>query len=160
MDQIETTPAGSRRHNFVGVKGDLRIELHYADVKDGHGRQACLYVFRHRDPKGGVLVPFSGLWVYREEADGLARYLRGRELDTTATAAVMERSSRRLAAHLYGIATKQDEIRVLDAIMDYAEDLKNHKPEPGQDKTLDQFLEECDRDDTPFFLEVGGVRIL
>jgi hypothetical protein len=160
VDQIETTPVGSRRHNFVGVKGDLRVELHYADVNDGNGRQACLYIFRQRDPKGGVLVPFSGLWVYRDEADGLRRFLRGRELDTVASAATIERSSRMLAKHLYGFVTRQDETRVLDAIMDYAEDLKNHKPEPGQDKTLDQFLEECDREDMPFFLEVGGVRLI
>ena len=160
MDQLETTPVGSRRHNFVGVKGDLRVELHYADVNDGHGRQACLYVFRQRDPKGGVLVPFAGLWRYREEADGLTRYLRGRELDAAASAEVIQLNSRLLAKHLYGFVTKQDEIRVLDAIMDYAEDLKNHKPEPGTDKSLDEFLEECEREDAPFFLEIGGRRVI
>lgn len=153
MDQIETTAMGTRRHSFVGVKGDLRVELHYADVRDGAGRQACLYLFRARAPKDGVLVPFGELWRYRDEAGR-------RSMDVDASAEVIGRSAKALSAQLYGVSTRTTEFRVLDAIMDYAEDLKNHRPEPGLDKTLDQFLEECDREDLGFFVEVGGKRVI
>ncbi len=141
MDKIETTTMGSRRHSFVGVKGDLRVELHYADVNDGNGRQACLYLFKVNAPKDGVLVPFAGMWRFAEK-------------DALHTVVVP------VARKLYGFDTRMDQTRVLDAMLDYLEDLKNHKPEPGLDKSLDQFLEECEKEDTPFFLEVGGVRVI
>jgi hypothetical protein len=44
--------------------------------------------------------------------------------------------------------------------MDYLEDLKNHKPEPGLDTSLDDFLESCEEEAGEFFLEVGGVRVI
>lgn len=141
MDKIETTSMGSRRHSFVGRKGDLRVELHYADLNDGNGRQACLYLFKFTAPKDGVLVPFAGMWQFAEK----------NALHTVVVP---------IARKLYGFDTQMDQIRVLDAMLDYLEDLKNHKPEPGLDKSLDQFLEECDAEDTPFFLEVGGVRLI
>lgn len=141
MDKIETTSMGSRRHSFVGRKGDLRVELHYADLNDGNGRQACLYLFKFNAPKDGVLVPFAGMWQFAEN----------NALQTVVVP---------IARKLYGFDTQMDQIRVLDAMLDYLEDLKNHKPEPGLDKSLDQFLEECDAEDTPFFLEVGGVRLI
>ena len=141
MDKIETTPAGSRRHSFVGVKGDLRVELHYADVHDGNGRQACLYLFHAHRPKDGVLIPFAGMWRYAER-DALDKVVKP------------------VAAKIYPFVTRQDEFRVLDAILDYLQDLKDHRPETGMDKTLDEFLEECDREDSPFFLEIDGQRVI
>jgi hypothetical protein len=141
MDKVETTSAGSRRYKHVGVKGDLRIELHFADVNDGHGSQACLYIAHMLRPKDGVLVPFAGMW----------RYAQAGALDTVV---------RPLAKHLYNFVTRMDEIRVLDAVLDYLQDLKDHPPEPGHDKSLDDFLAECDEEDTPFFLEINGERII
>lgn len=141
MERIETTPVGSRRHHFVGVKGDLRVELHYADVNDSHGRQACLYLFHVNRPKDGVLVPFAGMW----------RYAEHRALDQVV---------RPIAKKLYPFTTRDDEFRVLDAMLDYLQDLKDHKPEPGQDKSLDDFLAECEREDAPFFLEINGERVI
>lgn len=141
MNKIETTPAGSRRHSFVGVKGDLRIELHYADVNDGAGRQACLYLFHAHRAKDGVLIPFGGMWQYAER-DALDKVVKP------------------VTAKLYPFVTRQDEFRVLDAILDYLQDLKDHRPETGMDKSLDEFLEECDREDSPFFLEIDGKRVI
>lgn len=141
MDKIETTPVGSRRHSFVGVKGDLRVELHYSDVGDGHGRQACLYLFQIQKPKDGVLIPFAGMWQYAERN-------------------ALDKVVKPLAAKIYGFVSRQDEFRVLDAILDYLQDLKDHRPETGMDKTLDEFLEECDAADAPFFLEIGGQRVI
>jgi hypothetical protein len=140
MDKIETTQMGSRRHSFVGVKGDLRVELHYASIGGGE-RQACLYLFKVSDPKNGVLVPFDSMWQYAQR-DAIDKVVKP------------------LAAKLYGFVTRMDEFRVLDAVMDYLEDLKNHKPEPGLDTSLDDFLESCEEEAGEFFLEVGGVRVI
>lgn len=131
----------SRRHSFVGVKGDLRVELHYADVHDGAGWQGCLYIARKRAPQDGVLVPFAGMWRYAQ-ADAIDKIVKP------------------LAAKLYSFVTQQDEFRVLDAVLDYLEDLKNHPPEPGTDKSLDEFLAECEEADSPFFFEINGERVL
>lgn len=144
----ERTSMGTIRHGFVGVKGDLRVELHYADLKDGQGDQACLYVFRFRDPKGGVLVPFTRMWMF-DIRFGQA------DIDEDKLARVCMA----LANQLYGFATKQDQHRVLDAVVDYMDELKDHKPPPGMDKTLDQFLEECEREDLGFYFEVNGERV-
>jgi hypothetical protein len=126
------------RHSYIGKKGDLRCELWYADVKDGMGRQACLYVYKFNAPKDGLLLPFGGMWQFAQKGaiDGIVR---------------------RVAKHLFPFVTRQDEFRTLDLILDYLEDLKNHKPEPGQDKGLDEFLQECDDEGLEFFLtdEVG-----
>lgn len=141
MHLMTTSSGDTRRHSHVGSKGDLRVELHFADVKDGRGEQACLYIFQFSRPNDGVLVPFAGMWHFAERN-------------------AIHQVVRPLAAKLYPFTTQQDEFRVLDAVLDYLQDLKDHPPQVGQDKTLDQFLEECDREDSPFFLEVNGERVI
>lgn len=138
---MQTQIAESSRHTFVGVKGDLRIELRYADVQDGNGRQACLYIHAIRRPQDGVYIPFEQMWMYAK-ADRMPEVVH------------------MLCERIYGFATQQDGFRLLDAIFDYLEDLKNHRPEPGLDKTVDQFLQECDEEGLEFFFEVGGQKIL
>ena len=140
MERIETTQMGTRRHSYVGSKGDLRVELHFASV-GGRERQACLYVFKFNDPKNGVLIPFDSMWQYAQ---------RG----------AIDKVIKPLAAKLYGFVTRQDEFRVLDAVMDYLDDLKNHKPEPDQDPTLDEFLQDCEETVGEFYLEIGGERVI
>ena len=76
MDKIETTPVGSRRHSYVGKKGDLRVELHYADLSAqpmhaNCGREACLYVYKANAPTKGALIPFCQMWAYDTRAFGL-----------------------------------------------------------------------------------------
>jgi hypothetical protein len=137
----ETHAQQEKRHTFVGVKGDLRVELHYVDVHDGEGVQACLYLFKFNAPKDGVYIPFNGMWVYAQ---------RG-AIDTVV---------RPVAKKLYGFVQRQDEYRVLDAIFDYLEDLKNHKPPPGRDRGIDEFLQECDDEGLEFFVEDGMGRKL
>lgn len=142
MDKhIETTSMGTRRHSYIGKKADLRVELHYCDLNDGNERQACLYLYHFLKPKGGVLVPFTGMWQFAE---------RNR----------IEQVVRPIAKQLFGFVTQQDEHKVLDAMLDYMEDLKNHKPEPGLDKSLDEFLEECENEGNDFFFEVGGQKVI
>lgn len=166
MDKIETTHAGSRRHSFIGVKGDLRVELHYIDlattsmalaVRHAHcGREACLYVFKVSAPKNGVLVPMCQMWEFLPREIG-----KKASLDDRAMAERVARNARGVAKQLYGVATQSDEFRVLDVMVDYLEDLKNHPPETGMDKTLDEFLAEVheDTEGGEFFFEINGERV-
>jgi hypothetical protein len=130
------------RHTFVGVKGDLRVELHWKDVGGDHGVQACLYVHKANDYNRGVLLPFSDMWRLIE-----ADHMPGIALKC---AEVL----------YYGSPTQSDLFRIQDVIFEYLQDLKDHKPAPDIDKTLDQFLEECEREDLDFFIEDGAGRRL
>lgn len=153
MQNIDTTPLGSRRHHYVGRKGDLRVELHYADPhRDTCGREACLYVFRAREPKAGALIPFCQMWQF----DPRAISARAGTVDADRLAAVVKK----LVRHLYGIETQSDEHRILDVMCDYMDDLKDHPPEAGLDRTLDEFLADCDDEGLEFFVEVNGKRII
>lgn len=160
MDKIETTHMGTRRHSFVGKKGDLRVELHYVDLthirRHEHcGREAALYVFKERAPKNGVLLPMCQMWAYLPREMG-----KKPSVDAIAMGNRVSANAKAMALALYGVESQSDEFRVLDLLCDYLEDLKNHKPETGLDKTLDEFLAECDEEDTPFFFEVNGERIV
>lgn len=160
MDKIETTSMGTRRHSFVGVKGDLRCELHYIDLSEQSkrhefcGREACLYIFKARNPKGGVLLPMCQMWEFTPRELGAKP-----SVDAAAMGNRVSRNAKQISMALYGIENQSDEFRVLDLLCDYLEDLKNHKPETGLDKTLDEFLEECESEDMPFFFEVNGERV-
>lgn len=153
MFSIDESPAESRRHHYVGRKGDLRVELHYAEPHRGTcGREACLYVFRAREPRAGALIPFCQMWQF----DPRAASARAGTIDAERLALAVKKVVR----HLYGIETQSHEHRVLDVLCDYMEDLKNHAPEPGLDRTLDQFLTDCDDEGLEFFVEVNGKRII
>lgn len=165
MDQTDTTPAGSRRHSFVGMKGDLRCELHYCDLATTSprlaamhaycGREACLYVYKARAPRQGVLLPMCQMWEFTPRTLG-----KRPSVDEAATAARVARNARNMALALYGIESQPDEFRVLDLLCDFIEELKNHPPETGLDKTLDDFLAECDDDGMEFFVEINGERVI
>lgn len=153
MQSIDESPAASRRHHYVGRKGDLRVELHYAEPHPGLcGREACLYVFKVNAPKMGALIPFCQMWQF----DPRAVSARKGSVDADRLAVAVKKVVR----HLYGIETQSDEHRVLDVLCDYLEDLKDHPPETGQDRTLDEFLTDCDNDGLEFFVEVNGKRII
>lgn len=154
MDKIETTPVGSRRHSYVGRKGDLRVELHYADPHQHCGREACLYVYRAIAPTRGVLLPFCQMWQFDPRPFALKSKSSRLDESRTTEAAI------RIANQLYGFATQQDWFRVLDVMVDYMEDLKNHKPETGIDSTLDEWLAALDAEGFEFFMEVNGERVI
>lgn len=161
---IETTAMGSRRHHYVGRKGDLRVELHYKDfgmingrVFHQHaycGREAALYVFREREPKAGCFIPMCQLWAFLPREIG-----KGASIDAVRMGNLVAANAKAVALRLYGIETQSDTHRVLDVMCDYLEDLKNHPPETGLDKTLDEFLAECDAEDMEFFVEINGEKV-
>jgi hypothetical protein len=142
MTTATQTTADKNRHSYIGKKGDLRVELHFVDLNDGEGRQAALYIYKFNAHANGIYVGFAGLWRYAQR-DALHRLIKP------------------LSKQIYGFESKDSEFRVLDTVMDYLEDLKNHKPEPDQDKTLDEFLEDCEMEGLEFFVEDGmGNRII
>lgn len=154
MDKIETTPVGSRRHSYVGRKGDLRVELHYADPHKHCGREACLYVYRAVAPTRGVLLPFCQMWQFDTRQFGFLS--RQAKLDEARTV----QAAVRIANQLYGFATQSDWMRVLDVMCDYMQDLKDHKPETGLDQTMDEWLAALDAEGLEFFMEVNGTRVV
>lgn len=129
------------KHSYIGSKGDLRVELHYGDFHTGHGRQAALYIHHFAKPADGVFVPLSAMWMYAER-DTL------HEMIPT------------LGRQLYGFDTRQDQFRILDAILDYLDDLRKAPPEPRfmTDRSLNAFLESCADEGLGFFVERNGKR--
>lgn len=161
MSDLEQTPMGSTRHSFVGTKGDLRCELHYKDFGaidrtcTYHGIEAALYVFRASKPKAGIFIPMCKLWAFTY--DPMAA--KSAQIDGARTGEKVAARAREVARVLYGVETQSDGFRVLDLLCDYLEDLKNHRPPAGKDKSLDDFLAECDDEGLEFFLEVNGQKV-
>ncbi|GEM_PF-5438259 len=134
----------SRRYSFVGGKGDLVIELHYGDFgTPNHRHEAALWLCRRGNPQAGVYVKLGDMWRFAER-DALSEMVPP------------------LARQIWGFVTKDDCFRLLDAIMDFMEDLKNSPPDPDmfKDRSLDAFMERCAQDGLDFFVERGGKRVV
>ncbi len=129
------------RHSHVGQKGDITVELHYGDFGTGHGRQAALKLFVRGKEHLGTYVPLSDLWKFTE-AEALHALVPV------------------LARQIYGFVTKQDQLRTLDAILDYLDDLRKSPPDQIKDRTLDQFLESCAEEGLDFFVDVNNKRVV
>ncbi|MGC1550526.1 MAG: hypothetical protein WA777_18545 [Rhodanobacter sp.] len=131
------------KFRHVGTKGDLTVELHYGDFDTGHGRQAALCIYRRGHEKTGVFVPLSAMWMFAE-CDALHIMIPP------------------LAAQIYGFVTKQDNFRVLDAILDYIDDLRKSPPDPNlfKDKSLDAFMKSCEDEGLDFSVKVNGKKVI
>lgn len=143
-----STEATSKRHALLGHKGDLTIELHYGDFKTGAGHEAALYLWRTRaGSKEGVYVPLSCLWMYVEG--------KGGNFNDSFHVMIPP-----LCERLYGMVTKSGLMNIMDAIIEYLDDLRKSKPDPEfmRDRTLKSFLNECDKEEVEFWVEVGGKR--
>lgn len=127
------------KHSRVGRKGDLAVELHYGDFGTGHGRQAALYLARERHPDDGVYVPLSEFWKFMER-DAFDVMIPP------------------LAKKLYPFLTRFDLFRVMDALLEYLDELRKSPPDPDiyRDRSLNAFLEGCIADDLDFTVKVGG----
>lgn len=137
--RLETTST-----TYVGRKGDLVCFL--TDLETGpRKREATLLMTNRRDPQNRhVHVLLGQLWLlldpvlYRlDGAVDQAKTERAQRAQQQALLAMTER--------LYGFVTQQDSIRVLDALFDFAEDLKNAKPPRGF--SLGQWLQALAEDD-------------
>lgn len=127
------------RSTYVGRKGDLIATI--TDVEVTTWKRVPMLVLAHRnDPVNRqVMIPMESLWLLLspEIPDDLRATLANRERQRQAILALAER--------LFGFATRFDCERVLDALFDFAEDLKNAKP-PAQ-MTPAQWLAALAEDD-------------
>lgn len=141
--------ATSKRHSLLGQKGDLTVELHYGDFGTGAGNEAALYIWRNRAGSAeGVYVPLSCLWMYVEGRAG-----NFNDSFHTMIPPLTER--------LYGVITKSGLMAVMDAIIEYLDDLRKSPPaDPAfmGDRTLKSFIDECNKEEVEFWVEVGGKR--
>lgn len=136
-------------YSVLGSRADLVIELHYGDFGTGAGREAALCLVRKRDKSHStpVYVPLSCLWMY----------VQGKKGEFNDSFAVMIPE---LCKRLYGQVTKSDAVRVMDAIIDFLDDLRKSPPdtEVFADEGLKSFLQELDDNDLEFWVEVDGKR--
>lgn len=127
------------RHSHLGTKGELTIELHYGDFQTGHGRQAALFLWRRGHYEDGVFVPLSEMWRFGH---------------TTAQQAVAFATFvPELTAQLYGgLLVRSDMIRVMDAVLDYLDELRRSPPDPNlmKDPSYKRWMEEMADQDMEF----------
>lgn len=129
----------------LGRVGDLKVELRFGNYVDRHRREAALVMWAS-DPKRSATVPLSQLYMIEDMASG-ADMLRTMGLQ--------------LAEQIYGFVTKKDVERVIDACVNFADDLrKSPLPPRGKPLTRQQWLEQLDRDleGGHMFFEVNGDR--
>lgn len=135
----------TERHSHVGRKGDLVVELHFGNFVDEHAREAALFIYA-RDPKRGIFVPLRNMHQWATMAD----------------AVIPPPVLHQLAEQIYGFVTQMDCFRLLDAVMEFMQDLKDSPlPPRNQSKSLDYFLEDVERatEGGSFFVERGGQAI-
>lgn len=136
----------TERWATVGRKGDLVVELHFGHFLDQHTREAALLIYA-RDPRRGVFIPLRQMYAWAEIA--AARNMMATDLVL-------------MAETIYGFATRDDAMRLLDAVMEFMEDLKNSPLPPTKKcRSLDYFLEDIDREleGGHMFFEIGGERV-
>lgn len=116
----------TQRTTYVGRKGDLICFITDLDLP-GRKKEPALLLAATTDPtQRHVYVALRELWAVLEHE-------RNREI------------IQQMTRQLYGFPTRQDEFRVLDALFDFAEDLKNAKPPRGY--SLGQWLQALAEDD-------------
>jgi hypothetical protein len=131
----------TEKHSHVGRKGDLTIELHYGDFGDGRGRQPALFIY-HLAPRKGGFMPLSDMWQCLEK-NAFVQIVKP------------------IAECCYGFVTRDDMFRVMDAILDYLDDLREAPPAPKfRYKNLDDFLESCERVGLSMFVDINGDRLI
>lgn len=109
---LQAERLGLRDVRFVGRKGDLLVLLSSATLAEGAKEEPVLVLANARAPRERhVLVPLSHLW----------RMLEPEAMRTVAPT---------LCRHLYGVITQDDLFRVMDALYDFADDLKDAPPPP------------------------------
>lgn len=97
---------------YIGRKGDLTCWLTHVDLP-ARKKEPALLLAASTDPQTRhVHILLSDLWVVLE-------HQRNQQI------------IQQLTERLYGFPTKQDAFRVLDALFDFAEDLKNARPPAG-----------------------------
>ncbi len=130
----------TEKYAHVGRKGDLVVELHMGDFGDDHRAQPALFIHHFSDTKRGAFVKLSDMWRFVEKE-------------------AFHQLIPPLADRIYGFVTQPDLIRVMDAILDFLDDLRVAPPPPKfKHASLDAFLESCAEEGLDFFVDINGTR--
>lgn len=160
---------GDPGYLWVGKKGDLDVYVTHAAMPQfaADGRQLvdqdgapiageeepCIYISNeNRAGKGGighpaVLVPFVEFWAFRPEDRDRPKFWGYH---------VMQAELSNMCAVLYGIDYGEGRHRIHDALLEFADDIKNVRPPPQM--TQAQFLAQLQRHRVR--LTVNGERII
>jgi len=136
---------------WCGRKGDLTIYLTHVQFPEDHEEHGALYIRNEnrRTNEGGCpafLLPFRDFWAFRPEDRDRGRWNGYVE---------MEGALANASIALYGFDVAEYRFRIHDAILEFAEDVKNLAPPPG--KTAAEFEAELAR--YKLQLRVNGERI-
>lgn len=132
--------------SHLGRVGDLKVELRFGNYLDRHRREAALVMWAS-NPRRVATVPLSQLYMIEEMASGAEM------LHTMAAA---------LAEQIYGMVIKKNVERVIDACVNFADDLRKSPLPPRSPRlTKQQWLEQVDREleGGHMFVEVNGDRM-
>lgn len=147
---MESAPEG---FTSLGRKGDLDVYMTNIEFPGGEGAEPALYIRNpHRkDPTTGgcpvYMVILQDLWHYRPEDRDRGRNHEYGELNG--------RLSNGCEA-LYGLVTNAGKFRILDAILEFVDDLKNLRPPP--DMTREQYLNRLQAHGVT--LKIDGVQVI
>lgn len=112
---------------WVGKKGDLNLYLTHIERERGEEESALYIRNEHRtNDEGGhpvVLVPLCDLWHFRPEDRERGRH---HSIDD------MSLALGSYCVALYGLDVREYRHRIHDAILEFADDVKNQPPLPGK----------------------------
>jgi hypothetical protein len=96
-------------YRWIGAKGDLVAFLTQLEINPGRAEPTLCLANKRTPTERHVYIPLSHLWMMIEPN-------------------AMQVAVPQLAERLYGFVTRADCMRVLDAVYEFAEDLKNAPP--------------------------------
>jgi len=138
--------------SWCGRKGDLTVYLTHVQFPEDHDEHAALYLRNeHRKVNEGgspaYLLPLRDLWIFRPEDKDRGRFERYED---------MEGRLANASVALYGFDVPEYRHRIHDAILEFADDVKNLAPPPG--KTAAEFQAELDRYNVKFYVDGERIR--
>lgn len=142
------------REGFIecGRKGDLKIYLTHVQFPEDHDEHGALYLRnenRKNDAGGSpaFLVPLRDLWMFRPEDRDRGRFHSYHEMGQQLANASIA---------LYGFDVPAYRHRIHDALMEFADDVKNLAPPPGM--TAEEWRRQLQRHGIQ--VRVNGERVL
>lgn len=157
MSVASLAPAG---FVWCGKKGDLSLYLTHVQLGGEGSEDGALYIrnekrkFDSPDPLTGemksgcpaYLVPFSDFWIFRPEDRDRGRFHKIEDMVARLANA---------SVALYGLDIPEYRHRIHDAILEFADDVKNLAPPP--ELTREQWLEQMAR--AGLTLKINGQQV-
>lgn len=107
LPSVHALGLATKNYRFIGRKGDLVAFLTQSKIEAGGKEVPVMILANARQPRERqIMFPLAQLW----------KVMEPRALAEVAIP---------LAKHLYGFVTRDDPVRVLDALLEFGEDLKN-----------------------------------